>query len=189
MTNLNAILENLVDLENGIIPLTGPIDENMYSHVLTSLMALQTLKSGKKEITFILNTYGGDVYQALAIYDLIKSQKLKTVIICNGPVMSAGTIILQAADERIMTKRSYLMYHFGDQTVNNAQTLFHFNEITEDLKIIYKNNSKITDKIINNWFTKDTFYNAEQAFKLGLIDGIDEYESTKEKKNAKRIRL
>lgn len=189
MDNRSAIIDNKVDLDNGIIPILGEVDDEMYTHLLTSIMALQSQKKKVKQLTFILNTYGGDVYQAMAIYDLIKAQQLKTTVICNGPVMSAGNIILQAADNRIMTKRSYLMFHFGGQNADTAQCLAHFAEVTEDIKDLYKSNSKLSSKVVNTWFTKDTYYNANDALKYGLIDGIEQYEPKKEKKNAKRIRL
>lgn len=169
-------LEYLVDLKRGIIPLMGEVGEDMYAQVERCLMALSIQEPPVEKLTFVLNTYGGDLYQAFAIYDLIKMQPLKTEVLCNGPVMSAGTIIMQAADERIMTPRSYLMYHFGRQVAETQQCVAHFQEITNDVKKLYKKASKVSPKVINTWFEKETYYNAQEALKYGLIDRILTYE-------------
>lgn len=176
MTNRSAILEHFVDVEKGIIPLVGEVNEELYAHLMACLLALRSSKREYDKITFVLNTYGGDLYQALAIHDLIKMQPMKTIIQCNGPVMSAGTVILQSADERVMTPRSYLMVHFGLQSADSSQCLNHFDELTQDIKGIYKARSGASSRIINTWFEKDTYYNAQQALKFGLIDRIADYE-------------
>lgn len=176
MTQRDAILEHLVDLKTGTIPLMGPVDEQMYAQVVRCLMAFQNSGVHHDKLTFILNTYGGDLYQAMAIYDLIRMQPMKTVVQCNGPVMSAGTIILQAGDIRLMTKRSYLMFHFGNQSADTNQCLAHFNEISKDMREIYKTRSKVSPRIINSWFSMDTYYNATEALKHGLVDRVVEYE-------------
>jgi ATP-dependent Clp protease protease subunit len=175
MSSKASILENLVDLKSGTIALFGDVNEQMYAQVLRSLMALHALQTPIEKITFVLNTYGGDLYQALAIYDLIKMQPMTTVVQCNGPVMSAGNVILQAADVRRMTKRSYLMFHFGSQEADSSQCLTHYGEITKDIKEIYKSRTNIPPRIVKTWFEKDTYYNSEEALKYGLIDGIVDY--------------
>jgi ATP-dependent protease ClpP protease subunit len=102
-------------------------------------------------------------------------QPMKTVVIGNGPIMSAGTVILQAGDERVITPRSYLMYHFGRQVAETQQCVSHFAEITKDVKDLYKKSSRVSAKVINTWFEKETYYNASEALKLGLVDRIDSY--------------
>jgi ATP-dependent Clp protease protease subunit len=172
-------LEYLVDVKNGIIPLIGEVNEDMYAKVVASIIAMSHLASPPQEITFLLSTYGGDLYSAFAIYDMIKRQEVKTKVMCNGPVMSAGTIIMQAADERVITPRSYLMYHFGSQVAETQQCVVHFAEITKDVKQLYQQTSKASKKTINGWFEKETYYNAKQALELGLVDRIDTYAKEK----------
>lgn len=172
---ISTALEYFVDIKNGIVPLVGEVNEDMYAKVSASLMAMNHMPKPPQTITFVLNTYGGDLYIAFAIYDLIKMQDVKTRILCNGPVMSAGTIIMQAADERIMTPRSYLMYHFGRQVAESQQCVAHFDDMTRDVKDLYQQASSASRKTINQWFEKETYYNSKQALELGLIDRIEPY--------------
>lgn len=173
---IDISLEYFVDIKNGIVPLIGEVNDDMYAKVSASLMAMSHLTNPPQKITFVLNTYGGDLYTAFAIYDLIKMQEVKTKVLCNGPVMSAGTIIMQAADERVITPRSYLMYHFGRQTAETQQCVAHFTEVTNDVKELYQKTSKANRKVINTWFEKEVYYNAKQALELGLVDRIEKYE-------------
>ena len=184
MKALEVLLETMVDVKNGLIVLTGEVNQEMYLHLSRSLMVLGLTNLEYDEIKILINTYGGDLYQALAIYDLIRRQPMKTITQCVGLVMSAGTIILQAGDERLMTPRSYLMYHFGSQTAESSQCVAHYNDLTKDMKEIYKERSQINPRVVNSWFSKDTYYTAKDALKYGLIDRIAEYES-KEDANGK----
>lgn len=173
---IDVSLEYFVDIKNGIVPLVGEVDDDMYAKVSASLMAMSHLSDPPQLITFVLNTYGGDLYTAFAIYDLIKMQEVRTKVLCNGPVMSAGTVIMQAADERVITPRSYLMYHFGRQVAETQQCVAHFDEITRDVKELYRKTSKASKKVIDTWFEKEVYYNAKQALQLGLVDRIQTYE-------------
>jgi ATP-dependent Clp protease protease subunit len=180
MKYLPSVLETALsvglDLKRGTILLNGEVCEEMFQGLVHRLMALGNSGKAYKQLTIVLNTYGGDLYQALAIYDLIKIQPMKTIVQCNGPVMSAGTVILQAGDERTITQQSCLMYHFGQQVAESQQGVAHLSEINKQVKHIYKEKTKVSQKTINSWFEKETYYNAQEALRLGIVDRIIKYE-------------
>jgi len=64
-------------------------------------------------ITIIMNNIGGDFFHGMAIYDVIQTSKCHCVIKVYGHAMSMGSLILQAADKRIMSPNSRFMIHFG----------------------------------------------------------------------------
>jgi ATP-dependent protease ClpP protease subunit len=64
-------------------------------------------------ITIIMNNIGGDFFHGMAIYDVIQTSKCHCVIKVYGHAMSMGSLILQAADKRIMSPNSRFMMHFG----------------------------------------------------------------------------
>lgn len=68
---------------------------------------------GDKPITIIMNNIGGDEYHGMAIYDAIQTCKNHVTIKVYGHAMSMGSIILQAADHRMMSKNSRIMIHYG----------------------------------------------------------------------------
>lgn len=70
-------------------------------------------RKGKRPINIIMNNIGGDEYHGMAIFDAIQNCKNHITIRVHGHAMSMGSIILQAADERVMTKNSRIMIHYG----------------------------------------------------------------------------
>jgi len=83
-------------------------------HILNSVSA--------DPITIIMNNPGGDWYHGMAIFDSIKTSQSHCTIVVHGYAMSMGSIILQAADSRIMMPNSRFMIHYGtDGTYNHAK--------------------------------------------------------------------
>lgn len=56
---------------------------------------------------------GGDWSDCLGIYDTIKSCQSKTVILAYAKVESSSSIILQAADLRILMPNTHVLLHYG----------------------------------------------------------------------------
>tara|TARA_R100000951_G_scaffold115132_2_gene122231 strand:+ start:16299 stop:17000 length:702 start_codon:yes stop_codon:yes gene_type:complete len=95
----------------------GGVDFVMAERVSKTLHILDTYdadaRKGEKPINIIMNNPGGDVIHGMGIYDTISNCKNHVTIKVVGHAMSMGSIILQAADKRTMTKNSLIMIHYG----------------------------------------------------------------------------
>lgn len=118
--------DNNVDLTNRTIYI-GSINKNdgLESGV-DAFMAESTIKAmhvlenkNSESITILMNNPGGDWYHGMAVYDVIKQAKSHCTIKVFGYAMSMGSIILQAADKRVMMPHSKFMIHFGSTSVDN----------------------------------------------------------------------
>lgn len=69
-------------------------------------------------INVVLNTPGGDWYHGMAIYDVIKECQSPVHIVGRGQIMSMGSIIIQAAEWRSMSKNAKMMLHDGSSGGN-----------------------------------------------------------------------
>lgn len=186
LTRLNNLS---IDIENGIIPLIGEVGDGMYSQLVDGLVSLSNAGLSYDTLTILLNTYGGELYHAFAIYDQLRAQDMKIRIVCNGPVMSAGTIILMAGDVREMTPLSFLMVHYGVDMQESHSGLKQNKRLMDTMKKLYLENSTATSKQISSWFDTDTFFTAEDALKYGLVDKVTKYaKKTKRKSDAKKSR-
>lgn len=58
-----------------------------------------------------INSYGGDVSEGLAIYNVLKNKGVKVVTYCDSFACSAASVVFMAGDERIMNEASLLMVH------------------------------------------------------------------------------
>ena len=147
------------------LTLVGPVNDEMFKVLVRAVEVTPS--------TIILNTGGGCIYTALAMYDIIRSEMPKVQIITAGQCMSAGMIILQAGYKRFAYENTQLMVHYGEEGNNSMATVKHNSILTDThAKIIAKRSLVTEKKIKSNWFWKDTFLTTEQALNYGLIDYI-----------------
>ena len=136
--HINGDIES--DRENdGFIELFGLEDTNIYpSEICNSL-------KGAGEVHIHINSYGGDVFAGVAICNMLKNHKGKTVAYIDGLAASAASIIAFGCDEIVIPSNAYLMIHrvscgfFG-----NADDFLKQIEIME----------KIEDGIANTYIEK-----------------------------------
>lgn len=97
--------------------------------------------SGKKPITVIMNSPGGDWSMGMAIYDAIKHCKNHVTIINMSHASSMTSIIFQAADYRITSPNGYYLIHDGSKGLEDtARTVISSAEYERDhvLPTMYK---------------------------------------------------
>src|SRR5690554_3262919 len=58
-----------------------------------------------------INSYGGEVAEGLAIYNMLKNHNAKVKTYCDGFACSIASVVFMAGDERIMSEASLLMIH------------------------------------------------------------------------------
>jgi ATP-dependent Clp protease protease subunit len=161
------------------------VDFTMAESVIKSLMILETIapKAGQSDdITIIMNNPGGDWYHGMAIYDAIKSCPHHITIKVYAHAMSMGSIILQAADERVMMPNSRLMIHYGYSGHNNHSKVVQKwaeedKKIASQMEAIYlekirEKNPKFTVKKMREMLSFDTILSAEETVALGLADRV-----------------
>jgi len=135
---------------------------------------------------------GGVWGDCMGIYDTMKLSKSKTIIIAYGSVESASSIILQAADLRILMPNTNVLIHYGSISVDNdhkaALSWVQWSEKeTKKMLDIFTDkcyNSKLSKervwkkhsvkKYISSQLSQksDWFLNADEAVYNGFADGI-----------------
>lgn len=74
----------------------------------------------QRAILISMKTCGGDVPEGMAIYDAITSVSNPVTIVNYTHARSMSSLILQAANKRIMMQNSYFMFHEGTQEVGGT---------------------------------------------------------------------
>lgn len=155
-----------MNLETRTIRLVGDIDSDLYLKFSDRLDMM-----GPGAVNVILNTQGGCVYSALAIYDLIKARK-NSVILCEGHVMSAGVLILQSARYRLARPSCQFLVHYGEETNNSGTEVKHNKRLTSFMAGLIQQRVSVTRRTLLGWLDKETYFDVEGALRVGLIDGI-----------------
>jgi len=168
------------------ILITGEIDEPTANAVCSQLRNLDCNKMGEQRMPIFvyINTPGGDVHQALAIYDVMRSIFCEVKTIVQGLAYSAGLILLQGGDARYAYKNSRLFYH---ESIAAAEILspammrqlaHSYHTLNDQMKAIIQDRANINDE---TWYLQfgenciGSYLSAEEALELGLLDGILEY--------------
>ena len=126
-----------------------------------------------------INSYGGDVSEGLAIYNVLKNSQIKITTYCDGFACSAASVIFMAGDERIMNSASLLMIHNAwSRASGNAN---EFRKKAEDLDKItqasinaYMSRVKITEDELKEKMDKESWLTAEEALADGFATQIME---------------
>jgi len=168
----SLLLNHGIDLENHTVNLVGEVDLAMYNRVLLATGLL----GDSEKVTFVLNTTGGVLNQAFGIYDLIKTAFVSTKIICSSEVMSAGTIILSAGDERVAYPSTQFLIHYGEETNSSGTEARHNANLLKRMKDIIAQHTVVKRRTLNSWFNKETHFDAKHALEIGLIQRVVQYE-------------
>lgn len=85
--------------------------EWLESDVSSYTLAMQLKALDADVINVHINSYGGEVAEGLAIYNVLRDHKAKVVTRCDGFACSAASVVFMAGEERIMNSTSLLMIH------------------------------------------------------------------------------
>lgn len=124
-----------------------------------------------------INSYGGDVSEGLAIYNVLKNHAAKVTTWCDGFACSAASVVFMAGDERIMSPASLLMIHNAwTVAMGNAEDL---RKAAEDIETItqasvnaYKAAASISEEEIKELMDKETWILPEDAVSYGFATSV-----------------
>ena len=126
-----------------------------------------------------INSAGGDVFAATAIYSRLKEFKAKKIVKIDGWAASAATIIAMAGDEIEIAPNGSLMIHdplFGLEGYFNAKDLTKYIEQLETIKksIInaYKTKTGKTEEELAQLMEAETWYTGQEAVDAGFCDRL-----------------
>lgn len=165
-----------IHVPSASIWLDGEIDRDPLVRLSKNLLVLEA--AGKPQITVYLNTPGGDVQQALGIYDMLKGANAYITIVGYGSIESAGTIILQAGDHRAVSRNSLVMYHHGTTEIPEMPTeeydTYHKygKKMDEAANEVVRKNMGVTRRKFSRMIYSGMYYTADEALAAGLIDEI-----------------
>lgn len=139
---------------------------------------------GGKNITLRINSPGGDIFAAQAIYNVLKAYPGKVTAHIDGICASAATVVACGVSKVIMPKNALYMIHNpmacvfdmldAEALSKMADTLA---KVKETVVNVYKDRAggKMSVDEIIRFMDEETWMSAEEALEKGLIDEIDDY--------------
>jgi ATP-dependent Clp protease, protease subunit len=128
-------------------------------------------------ITLSLNSPGGDLFEGVAIYNLLKNSGKPVSVAVDGLAASAASLVAMAGDTVTMGEGSMLMIHnamsvcagFANDMRQMADTLDTVSASAADL---YVNKTGMSKKAILEMMTAETWMSAKEAVKNGFATAV-----------------
>jgi len=130
-------------------------------------------------INLRINSLGGDVFDGMAMYNIIKRREAKTTVYIEGIAASIATIIALGADEVVMAENSLFMIHnawggTSGEAKDMRKTAETLDKITSELTDIYVKKTGLSYDALAEMMDEESWLNAQEAFDLGFIDTISD---------------
>lgn len=176
---LGSYFDHGIDLQNRRVFL-GEIDEETVANVIKGLYLMET-DDETEPCEIFINSCGGSVYEALALYDIIQTLKIPVQTFAYGKCMSAAPLLLAAGDKgnRWVSPNCVFMYHQasdeppGGKLRDLAAAIEHTKKLDNTwINLLVQNSTKdarfwhrLDDK-------PDVYFGAEEAIEWGIADNI-----------------
>jgi ATP-dependent Clp protease protease subunit len=165
-------------LKDRIIFIGSPIDDGVANAVIAQLLFLES-QNAKEDIKMYINSPGGVVTSALAIYDTMQYVKPEVQTICIGMAASAAALLLASGKKgkRMILPNGEVMIHqvLGGTQGQATDIDIHARHIlkTRDRlnQILVKHTGQKLSKVEKDT-ERDYFMSAEEAKKYGIVDKV-----------------
>ena len=141
---------------------------------------IEEIKSFKDSpMNLHINCVGGDVFDGMAIFNIIKKRTAKTTVYIEGIAASMGSVIALAADSVVMAENSLFMIHNAwggamGEAKEMKKTAKLLDKISGEIADIYVKKTKLPYDKVKEMMDEETWLNAEEALELGFIDSISD---------------
>jgi len=144
---------------------------------------------GQLPLTVHINSPGGSVTDALAIYSILRKHPGHVTAIVDGLCASAATFVALAADEIVMAEHSLMMVHnpwtvaSGDANKmrKTAETL---DVASREMVALYTARTGISEEKAVAIMGAETWFNAYEAVEAGFAHRVDDTERSKPRQTA-----
>lgn len=151
---------------------------SLIDHGSTAMNIINQLKGLKdvKAITLRINSDGGDVFEALAIYNYLKSLDAEVTVYIDGIAASAASIVA-CSGKVIMPSNAQMMIHnpFG-MVQGDSEEMRAMAEVLDKVKdsiiSVYEAKTGQDKKAIAKLMDKETWLSSMEALALGFCDEV-----------------
>lgn len=166
------------DADVATVSVLEPIGADMWGDGVTAKRIGAALRSiGDRDVVVNINSPGGDYFEGLAIYNLLREHKGKVTVRILGMAASAASVIAMAADQVLIGRAAFLMIHntwvaaAGDRHAfrDVADWLEPFDQAAAE---VYAARTGQTVAQIAQQLDRETWIGGGAAVEQGFADGL-----------------
>lgn len=135
---------------------------------------------GAKSIKLLMNSPGGNVFDGMAIYNILGSVKDKLDVEVIGLAASVSSIIALAGRSMKVAEGAYFMIHNPyTLTIGGASDLRKTADLLDTMKgefvSIYSKKSGLDEKQVGKMMDDETWLTAKESVDMGFAEGVEDY--------------
>lgn len=164
---------------DNVITMFDTIGEDFWSGggVTAKKVAAQLRAIGDRPIEVQINTPGGDMFEGIAIFNVLREHSQPITVKIMGMAASAGSIIAMAGDRIEIGAASFVMIHncwvvaIGNRhdMAETSEWLAPFDQAMTDL---YAARTGQDATAVARWMDAETFMSGSQAIERGFADAL-----------------
>jgi ATP-dependent Clp protease protease subunit len=160
------------------ISILEQIGADFFTDGVTAKRVSAALRSiGPKPVTVIINSPGGDFFEGLAIYNLLRNHPKAVTVQIIGIAASAAAVVAMAGDDIQIAKAGLLMVHnsqwfaIGDRHVM-SETADQMATFDQAMRGVFVDRSGLNDKEVGAMMDATTFLGSDEAIAKGFADEL-----------------
>jgi ATP-dependent protease ClpP protease subunit len=164
---------------DNVITMFDTIGEDFWTGggVTAKKVAAQLRAIGDRPVEVQINSFGGDMFEGIAIYNVLREHPQDITIKVMGMAASAASIIVMAGNTVEIGAASFLMIHncwivaMGNRhdLVAAAEWLEPFDAAMRD---VYAARTEQKPDVVAGWLDAETFMSGSQAIDRGFADAL-----------------
>ncbi len=140
--------------------------------------ALAGLGADVTEIRLHINSPGGEIFEGVAIKNVLRAHHAKVVAVVDGLAASAASFIAVSMDETVMGPNTQLMIHDGwgwciGPAADMRKTADLLDHLSDNIAAMYAAKAGGSTEDWRAAMLEETWYSAEEAVEAGLADRVD----------------
>lgn len=134
---------------------------------------------GNKDVEVHINSPGGDMFEGIAIYNILQGHSRKVTVKVMGLAASAASVIAMAGSSIEIGQGAFLMIHncwvavMGNR-IDLRDIADYLEPFDQSLRDIYKHRTGQKPEDISQWMDDETFLSAQDAIDKGFADKLME---------------
>jgi len=179
-------------MDDATITMFDLIGEDFWSGggVTAKKVAAQLRAIGDRPVTVQINSPGGDMFEGIAIYNVLREHPQPITVQVMGMAASAASVIAMAGDTIEIGAASFMMIHncwilaMGNR--HDMRELGDWLEPFDQAMVeLYAQRTGTDAKQVGTWMDKETYMSGTQAIERGFADALLPADAMKVDENAK----
>jgi ATP-dependent protease ClpP protease subunit len=164
---------------DNVITMFDTIGEDFWTGggVTAKSVAAQLRAIGDRPVEVQINSYGGDMFEGIAIYNVLREHPQNVTVKIMGMAASAASIIAMAGDTVQIGAASFLMVHncwtiAAGNRADMLEVAAYLEPFDKAMADVYAARTGKTAAQAAEWMDRETFFSGSQAIELGFADEL-----------------